>query len=78
MECPHHGVCRLCKEYCGCSFDPTSMNDYCSFHRPGNKEKGSKAFYRASRLAEKVIAKKPKTELEIWHAVVESALEEPI
>jgi hypothetical protein len=39
--CPHchrqemsHGVCGACGQYCGCSFDPTSMNDYCSHHRP--------------------------------------------
>jgi hypothetical protein len=41
--CPHcgeymgsfnHGVCGKCKKYCGCSFDPCSMNDYCQAHRP--------------------------------------------
>lgn len=41
--CPHcfrrmdyldHGECSHCGESCGCSFDPTSSSDYCSFHRP--------------------------------------------
>ena len=40
MSCPFcgkpsdHGYCKQCEEYCGCSFDPTSLNDYCSYHRP--------------------------------------------
>lgn len=43
MECPtcgaqmyqwDHGICSKCKEYCGCSFMPTSMSDYCTKHRP--------------------------------------------
>lgn len=29
-----HGFCPHCKQYCGCSFDPTSSNDYCEFHKP--------------------------------------------
>ena len=29
-----HGYCERCKKYCGCSFDPTSLNDYCEAHRP--------------------------------------------
>jgi hypothetical protein len=38
MKHPHVGACRL--DFCGydrcphCSFDPTSMNDYCDAHRP--------------------------------------------
>lgn len=41
MICPHcrepmsyfdHGVCSHCRRYCGCSFNPTSRNDYCTFH----------------------------------------------
>lgn len=82
-ECPHchkdmgflnHGVCDECKKHCGCSWDPTSMNDYCSFHRPGSKEKGSKAFHYANKIAEAVIAKKPSNELELWHAVTSELL----
>lgn len=42
MKCPNckekmgmlaHGKCEKCGKYCGCSFDPTSKNDYCNYHR---------------------------------------------
>lgn len=42
-ECPHchrdmgssfHGICQECGRYCGCSFNPESMNDYCRNHNP--------------------------------------------
>lgn len=29
-----HGYCFDCDRYCGCSFDPESLNDYCDKHRP--------------------------------------------
>lgn len=29
-----HGMCQHCKKYCGCSFSPTSSNDFCDDHRP--------------------------------------------
>lgn len=29
-----HGKCPKCKQYCGCSFNPTCLSDYCSRHRP--------------------------------------------
>lgn len=29
-----HGQCIGCKEYCGCSFNPVSKGDYCSYHSP--------------------------------------------
>lgn len=50
MNCPHcgkymgwnaHGVCGSCHEYCGCSFNPTSMNDFCAEHRPKTQTKPS-------------------------------------
>lgn len=43
MKCPHcngdmtpmnHGICPECKGYCGCSFSPESLNDYCETHKP--------------------------------------------
>lgn len=43
LRCPHcmarmdyldHGKCPKCGQYCGCSFSPTTMSDYCSEHRP--------------------------------------------
>ena len=34
MEQIDHGRCPKCRAYCGCSFQPTSMSDYCSTHRP--------------------------------------------
>jgi hypothetical protein len=34
MEWFNHGVCPKCKRYCGCSFSPTSSNDFCREHRP--------------------------------------------
>lgn len=43
MRCPHckatmdeidHGICRKCRRHCGCSFNPTSYNDWCKHHRP--------------------------------------------
>ena len=43
MTCPHcresmgalaHGFCSRCEKYCGCSFNPESLNDYCDTHRP--------------------------------------------
>ena len=46
MKCPHcgarmdyldHGKCSQCFKYCGCSFSPTSMSDYCEAHRPKQK-----------------------------------------
>lgn len=66
MECPHchedmgfcsHGVCEYCKRYCGCSFDPTSSNDYCSFHRPGYTGKGSRQNRYAEQIANTVCEK---------------------
>lgn len=27
-----HGRCHKCGVYCGCSFDPVSKNDYCTYH----------------------------------------------
>jgi hypothetical protein len=45
MICPHcregmsyfdHGVCSACRKYCGCSFNPTSRNDYCTLHWIGD------------------------------------------
>jgi hypothetical protein len=33
MDYFDHGKCRHCGEGCGCSFNPTSSGDYCSFHR---------------------------------------------
>jgi hypothetical protein len=32
-----HGRCA-CGDLCGCSFNPTSLNDYCEKHRPTNCE----------------------------------------
>jgi hypothetical protein len=37
MDYMDHGFCSDCKKYCGCSFSPTSMSDYCHAHRPGGK-----------------------------------------
>lgn len=39
--CPHcfnrmgsfsHGKCEKCGQFCGCSFNPCSSSDFCSFH----------------------------------------------
>lgn len=41
MKCPNckedmgslaHGTCEKCGKSCGCSFEPTSNNDYCEYH----------------------------------------------
>lgn len=29
-----HGYCEDCGRCCGCSFNPESLNDYCTYHRP--------------------------------------------
>ena len=34
MDYLDHGKCSHCGKDCGCSFNPTSSSDYCSFHRP--------------------------------------------
>ncbi len=41
--CPHcskdmgaysHGCCQHCRKMCGCSFNPTSLSDFCRAHHP--------------------------------------------
>lgn len=34
-----HGTCHACGAGCGCSFNPTSMADYCDSHRPISRAK---------------------------------------
>lgn len=59
MQCPYcqakmtemnHGVCPACKAYCGCSFNPTSSNDYCNYHNPfKRKENDQKIFEEVNK-----------------------------
>jgi hypothetical protein len=60
MKCPKchklqtHGYCNTCYTYCGCSFDPTSMSDYCYFHKPGNKRKNDLTIKEARGIIERM------------------------
>jgi hypothetical protein len=88
MECPHchkdmgtmtHGECAHCKKMCGCSWDPTSMNDYCMFHRPGSKTKESRAFQHANLIAnrvEELIESRNDSMNDVHRAVVDAVLEQ--
>lgn len=38
MDYLAHGYCAHCGKFCGCSYNPESLSDYCAAHRPHARE----------------------------------------
>lgn len=65
MHFLNHGVCPSCHKFCGCSKNPTTMGDYCDYHRPGStkdpveeKHKAKDVHWRSAMKVEKARRRK--------------------
>jgi hypothetical protein len=47
MDQLDHGVCSKCGNHCGCSFNPTSRNDFCDYHYKQDHDNKVKDFAAA-------------------------------